>query len=312
MSTTEPCGLNSDASKDKQTLAKKRWKLLIDVLTKGRNTVDETVSVRRFASFGLLRTACIDNDGACNDGDRNRRHTWYTYTCLAYPEYSADVRHLDDTIEVKDVLGFNNTGNVCVWPSEEILTYYCLKDKHRFRDKTVCELGGGMTCLAGLAISLCCGPTEVLLTDGNEASVKNIDVTLARNKTGFNGTAVTARVLRWNEDISSGDLQGRFDFVVCADCLFFDEYRQDLVNVLWQLLKEKGEAVIFAPSRGDTFDQFKALAGERFQVREVETYDEKVSALHKENVAKGLEVYDPNLHYPRMLQLLKGERLVSL
>ena len=68
-------------------------------------------------------------------------------------------------------MGFNNTGNVCVWPSEELLTHVVLAhDPAFYSDKVVLELGtaalcsprcaqhvvalgGGMASLAALALA---------------------------------------------------------------------------------------------------------------------------------------------------------------
>ena len=52
------------------------------------------------------------------------------------------------------MLGFNNTGNVCIWPSEEVLVHWVLSRPTLFDGLRVCEIGGGMASLAGLAVAL--------------------------------------------------------------------------------------------------------------------------------------------------------------
>ena len=55
------------------------------------------------------------------------------------------------------------------------MTAYCLENKHLFINKSVLELGAGMTGLAGLVAGQACGAKHVLITDGNENSVENLD-----------------------------------------------------------------------------------------------------------------------------------------
>jgi calmodulin-lysine N-methyltransferase len=44
-------------------------------------------------------------------------------------------------------MGFNNTGNVCVWPSEELLTHLVLtRPSEWYDDKVVLELGTPPSC----------------------------------------------------------------------------------------------------------------------------------------------------------------------
>jgi len=45
---------------------------------------------------------------------------WDVYTSAAHPGFEAEVGVYTSAPTLDDMLGFNNTGNVCVWPSEEV------------------------------------------------------------------------------------------------------------------------------------------------------------------------------------------------
>ncbi|XP_052770228.1 calmodulin-lysine N-methyltransferase-like [Mya arenaria] len=284
---------------DARQAALQRWNILREVILSGRGGGgDDSVSVRRFKSYGLLSTNKVTVDADSPDTARN----WFIYTCPSQPDFSMQIRHLSDHVTPEALRGFNNTGNVCVWPSEEVMTYYCLKHPDVFRNKCVIELGGGMTCLTGVSLGLQSAASYIELTDGNEDSVSNLQVIVERNLPKAKAE-LSSKLLRWGSGPLDADLAGKFDIVLCADCLFFKEGRQDLITTIHDLLKPDGEAWLFAPKRGETFDEFVVQARSQFLVTVQQIYDDQIWKLHTQMESLGQDHYDADIHYPWFIHL---------
>ncbi|XP_074662329.1 calmodulin-lysine N-methyltransferase-like isoform X2 [Tubulanus polymorphus] len=226
--------------KDKLTSSRKahqRWHILANVLKKtGVETNDNSASVRRFSSFGLLKATKID-ENPCDsvvyteEGDIS----WHQYSCYNFPNFKAKIRQLSKSLDISDLLEFDNTGNVCIWPAEEILAFYSMSHKDKFKNKSVCELGGGMTCLAGIAVAMETEMKQMVLTDGNEKSIRNLEEIITANKDAFKHSDVNVKLLRWDcVDVID---ENKFDVIICADCLFFDDSREHLASAINKLLK---------------------------------------------------------------------------
>lgn len=177
------------------TVAKKRWQnmkaLLLDAVrndglgesSRSAVSVDSKVSVRRHQGFELF--AC--QELTLHVGGKDDACIEYTMpaSCVAFeqgtarsscsPLPSLQFSRKRDGVTMQELRGaqesgVDNTGNVCVWPSEQVLAYYCchhlLLNNRLAVDLPVLsaagpsfrvlELGAGMTGLAGQAMSLWC------------------------------------------------------------------------------------------------------------------------------------------------------------
>ena len=271
--------------------AKKRWGILADVIKSKHTKVEVEGTKRSFQSYNILKSELLEKSGE------------YSWQKLSHGDASVDVRYLTPKLSLTKLVGFNNTGNVCVWPSEECLAVYSLNNREIFKDKNVLELGGGMTSLAGFLLAAAAEPRLVHLTDGNSDSVRNIAHSVDKFREEKNVCEIDTFELRWDDEDKVEGLVDTYDVIICADCLFFKESSSSLVHSLYKMLKEKGKVIVMAPNREGTFGKFEELARTVFSVEVIENYCSEVWKAHESWI--GSEGYVPDIHYPKLMLLTK-------
>lgn len=308
------------------SIAKRRWKILAKALCHQQNSFDEfenennfspidsvtnqndlsvsddyLASVRRFTCFSLFQRNPFIVRLANDDPQSNEN--WFVYrTYVDDQEYSLIIHELCQKFTPEDLIGFNNTGNICIWPSEEALAFYILHHLPAFNHRRVLELGGGMTCLAGLLIAKYTQANFVHLTDGNDLSVQNAHEMLTQN-TIKSTENVMCSVLKW-ENVDNIQEFAQYDCIISADCLFFDSARLSFINALWQFMKPTGFGLIMAPCRGDTLNNFLHNAKQKgFHCQLRKCYNRVIWQKHLELL--DTSVYDEDIHYPILIEVTK-------
>lgn len=148
----------------------------------------------------------------------------------------------------------DNTGCIDLWPSEEVLAFYCLINSKKFNNKKIIELGSGFSGLSGLLLaSNNDSVSEIKLTDGNSQCVIALNNAIEQNKLNLD---VKSELLCWDKNLS---FEIKYDYILLADCLFFSKYHVDLVKNIKDLLEKDGRCIIFSPPRGKTMEDFLNL-----------------------------------------------------
>eukprot|EP00039_Didymoeca_costata_P023854 m.8542 g.8542 ORF g.8542 m.8542 type:complete len:313 (+) comp3915_c0_seq1:416-1354(+) len=289
--------------------AKARWSILASALSaekkperSGRlSATTRQCSVRSFSTFQLLSSKLSIPP---EEVEHEAGYTWRKYKCEKFSsEFSPVVRHSARKPTAKELIGFNNTGNVCVWPSEEVLCYYILQHKSMLEGKRICELGAGMAGLAGFA-AVSAGAEEVLLTDGNEESVRNLSYNVTANSVMCNDKLVSTAKVVWDRSDSYDSFRNKFDLLIAADCLFFTEVHIDLVHTIDTLLNAKGACWLVAPRRSGSLDKFVNKAKESFDVKVSHKFDERITKLCNEAAAESPDFVE-DLHWPVFVWLTR-------
>lgn len=119
--------LYQERSRGPSQRTRQRWRVLFQALCNGR-LVTESSSTRRFNSFGLIKKTKCERETAKDVGDGHDVFDWE----IPVPESDRSLsilireRNFDRSrLTPEELLSDDNTGNICVWPSEEVLAYFC-------------------------------------------------------------------------------------------------------------------------------------------------------------------------------------------
>lgn len=166
--------------------------------------------------------------------------------CVRDSPFCIDIALPEDRTSLRHISGFDNTGNVRIWPGGEGLAYYLSIRPPLVSGKLVLELGAGLVGLPGFIAAIYA--TRVRITDGNEHSVASLRDIAKRNPL----PNVEIEQLRWG----AGKDEKKFDLILAADCVFFSEYHEDLVNTFDRFLAQNGVVYVCSPKRKGSLDRF--------------------------------------------------------
>eukprot|EP00743_Colponemidia_sp_Colp-15_P010545 GILK01011626.1.p1 GENE.GILK01011626.1~~GILK01011626.1.p1 ORF type:complete len:304 (+),score=31.42 GILK01011626.1:32-943(+) len=293
-----------------------KWKLLRKALLPSarkepEDSETEAASIHRHAGFRLIDTS-IAAKRELVDGVVETDIAYHISPELSIIITNKTIAKTAEMLKKASESRVDNTGNICIWPTEEVLAFYCKQRPHLFAGKRVCEFGAGMAGLAGICIAAVSDASQVVVTDGNSQATLTLTHNVRQNAHLYGDTRVSAECFVWDRSFEMDgymsthpdtSMRELFDVIVAADCCFFKDFHIDLVHVLDRLLSPNGTAYIMAPKRGDSLDVFIEHCRNSLDVQILQHYEDQVSQKHSIFIRDEPHLYDPNIHYPLLLLL---------
>lgn len=284
-----------------QNVAQERWLILRNALFKKYTHEIPPCSIRNHNSLDTfvvepVRLAAIPDD------DGWQEYMLHDVELVKEERISALVRRPVADFSLKEFQSPDNTGNVCIWASEQAMARYLIKNIGEFNHSSVIELGGGYSCLAGVLLAKYCSLERMMLSDGNETAVENIKLIAHQN----NLINTEVLQLRWNDRALLSLHAGMFHYALAADCTFRDDQRMPLLAAINILLQHSGIGIIFSPNRGAALADFISMARDMFghaNVEIIEKYDDKAWGEHLSKL--NCSTYRFDIHYPICVRIRK-------
>ncbi|KAG5676750.1 hypothetical protein PVAND_006559 [Polypedilum vanderplanki] len=284
--------------------ARNRWKLLARAILSDSKNEQMTIKKLSTAPINIISNVSQRFDGfdlvKIEQLRKDDLNVFKIKIDVASKLYECNV-HVEKLWTVKDLIGFNNTGNITFWSSEAALAHFAMENISMFDNSFVLELGGGMFCFSGLMVAKYSNAFAIHLTDGNMFSLQNVKKSIILND--FN-CFMKSSVLRWENSIQQCPLERqKYKFILCADCLFFDDSRVALVESICYFLSLDGMALIMAPKRGKSMNLFITKCIEKgFHCQILTYYNKEIWDHHLKCLKSSL--YNEDIHYPILLKII--------
>eukprot|EP00759_Apiculatamorpha_spiralis_P012237 PhF_6_TR19271/c0_g1_i1/m.28335/K18826/CAMKMT; calmodulin-lysine N-methyltransferase len=302
----------------------KQWKALRSFLTKkGTGSVPGKSSMR-FNPFNVVRSTVtgIVDASVPNSGEVLLFEA-VDYECEGVVAQGV-LRRREGRVNVSDLAvakqdGVDNTGSFH-WPTEEALAYYLLKYQSNLflpdkgstaSERMVLEIGAGSG-VAGFLLNSAIhrytenskNTTTVILSDGNAGVCQTLDRAIHALPSKEQQTTLKSHQILWHDPSTYNTLNP--SFVFGSDCFFFDQYHNQLADMLCCFKQRNSELVVvmMAPRRGNTLETFVEIIRSRQIYSDIvveEKYDEHMWRVHEEQMAQVPEQttqYSPDKNYP--------------